>query len=265
MDLREIQNLHAQYASQPVVIDIGGQLGAAQAIPALPSPNRDDGHSTGAGGFSSAARRYAKPLALAVALVIIAGGAGIGGARLWARLQPGPQSVAAAPATPAASAHTAAATVQPLTSADFGASGASDGLATVNARELLQRMPPAAAPAVQAFRSAPNAEATGDAARALAAPIHAPHAPGAAPAVGSPAAAPASGTTTEHEPKRAAAAPHQGTAGGEPATEPRHLRHVPVHHTRPTTESTVSQVSSPNDRVTPPAAAPTKASDVQLF
>jgi hypothetical protein len=153
MDLRDIQNLHAHYASQPVMIDIAGQVAAAQAIPALPSPDPSDSHARRSGRLVSATRRHAKPLALAAFLVVVAGAAGMGAARLWAIRHPMPQHAVAArtavSAPPSAAVSqpdqvpaSGPATVPPLTSADFGASVSSARPVTVNTGEVLGHAPP---------------------------------------------------------------------------------------------------------------------------
>jgi hypothetical protein len=267
MNIRDIQNLHAQYAPHPVVIDLAGHVATAKAIPALPSPASSDGSSAD-GGRRSRALRYAKRLALAIAAAAVAGGAGMGAARLWASLHP-VSHVTSAPAVTHTSPSVGAsapvqdtanepARAQPLTSADFGGGGASNGLATVNAGELLRRLPSekAAAP-----HGAPGREATDEAARAMVSPIHVPHAAeNATPPV-----------VASTPPAVSASSPRQERGTHEPApaeqvqSAPRHVRHVVPHRARPANDTEASQPSPAMDRAAVPASAPGKASDVQLF
>lgn len=87
MDIREIQALHAQYSSQPVVIDITSH------VRALPAPDRQESARQRAiARIASVARKLGRPAAIVLAVVAGAGLTGISVARLWHALHP-PQAV----------------------------------------------------------------------------------------------------------------------------------------------------------------------------
>lgn len=122
MDIREIQALHAQYSSQPVVIDI------ASHVRALPAPDRQEStRDRVTARLSSASRNVARPAAIVLAVAAAASLTGISAAKLWHALHP-PQAVAhversnthtaATPPAPAA-ASTPPGSRRPLTGSDF--------------------------------------------------------------------------------------------------------------------------------------------------
>ncbi|KGW78537.1 hypothetical protein Y046_4803 [Burkholderia pseudomallei MSHR2990] len=87
MDIREIQALHAQYSSQPVVIDINSHMRA------LPAPDRPE--STRERAIiraSSLRRKLGRPAVIVLAVAAGAGLTGISAAKLWHALHP-PQAV----------------------------------------------------------------------------------------------------------------------------------------------------------------------------
>ncbi|AIO71078.1 MULTISPECIES: hypothetical protein [Burkholderia cepacia complex] len=122
MDIREIQALHAQYSSQPVVIDINSH------VRALPAPERQkSARERVTARLSSASRKLGRPAAIVLAVAAGAGLAGISAAKLWHALHPpqaaahieqSPAQAAATPPAPAA-ASTPSSPQRQLTSADF--------------------------------------------------------------------------------------------------------------------------------------------------
>jgi len=79
MDLREIHALHAQYAEQPIVIDMERHV---NAMPALPAPNGNRSTSSSARS-SERLIRYGRVSLICIACAVTAAGTGIGAARLW--------------------------------------------------------------------------------------------------------------------------------------------------------------------------------------
>src|SRR5260370_1105109 len=94
MDLREIQALHAQYASQPVTIDIAAQVAA---MPALPAPEYEPTARRFA-ALRAQATKFGRPTLIVVAIAAVAGLAGTGAATLWQSMRhPGAAIPAVAP------------------------------------------------------------------------------------------------------------------------------------------------------------------------
>ncbi|MCA8022734.1 hypothetical protein [Burkholderia metallica] len=128
MDIREIQALHAQYSSQPVVIDIDSH------VRALPAPaGHESTRKRTIETLKSTYRRVGRPTAIVLALALGAGVAGVSAAKLWHAAHARQAAVhvepAAAHSASAATAHAAAPAAasasashdskRPLTSADF--------------------------------------------------------------------------------------------------------------------------------------------------
>ncbi|MGF6960809.1 hypothetical protein [Paraburkholderia youngii] len=65
MNLREIQALHAQYSTQPVIIDLASHTAA---MPALPAPDRVPLARTRAVELGAVLRKAGKPAVLALAI-----------------------------------------------------------------------------------------------------------------------------------------------------------------------------------------------------
>ncbi|RQR26379.1 hypothetical protein DIE23_30150 [Burkholderia sp. Bp9143] len=250
MDIREIQALHAKYATQPVVIDINGHV---EAMPALPAPegNRRRIALPRLGRF----KRLIRPVAIAVAAAAIAAGGGVSAAKLWRALRAPSHAELAHEATtpaprPAPAAASAVTGAHALTAADFaGSTSAPTGaLASVDPRSLTTRHD--APPGNPSPREQP---APSDSDKAAAAPIRAPR---AAPVAPTAAAAAASATTEPARPPAAA-----------PKTAPRHIHRgttrphaTPAEHTEP---ASPASMQAPAPAAKAPAAA--KSGDVQLF
>ncbi|WP_176060258.1 hypothetical protein [Paraburkholderia sp. BCC1876] len=304
MDLKEIQALHAQYASPAHTIDLAGQIAG---MPALPAPG--DGvrrRRIRLGAFT----RYRRHAMIALAVGVLAAGAGASAARIWQvlRNQTAPHvaasTQAAAIAAPPQSSKrpTAQATgdgtlplnvapPRPLSSADFDNAGASraDSLGAIDPRALARSADAArtgASSRPDPGRSLP------DNAAAAASPIHAPaHRDAAATAVVAAPAAPAASTASATQPAVSApaltqpapvkvageAAPAVGQATpAAPAPPPadkaaaRALRpmHRVVPRRKPAGESAGDPAnptaSTPVSATKPPSAA-ARVSDVQLF
>ncbi len=122
MNIREIQALHAQYSSQPVVIDIKSH------VRALPAPDRQESaRERVTARLSSAGRKLCRPATIVLAVVSGAGLTGVCAAKLWHVLHT-PHAVAhverSTAQTPIAAPTAAAASTPPgsqrqLTSAAF--------------------------------------------------------------------------------------------------------------------------------------------------
>ncbi|WP_080493994.1 hypothetical protein [Burkholderia ubonensis] len=245
MDIREIQALHAQYSSQPVVIDITSH------VRALPAPVvQESTLDRAAARLASACRRYGRPTALALALALGAGVGGVCVAKLWHALHT-PQAAAIGDPTtsqrPSTTPTHTAATSAPLeskrqlTGADF-VEPAERGAASVprmNA-EALQAANPLASPA---YTKPASPAATSDLEKAAASPVRAPRA--------------AAGPVEGRQP--VAAAPTQAA--------PHRTHHVPVRQRQDAASAEASATHSESAKAehTPKPATPSKAGDVPLF
>ncbi|MDN7934605.1 hypothetical protein QZM52_25275 [Burkholderia metallica] len=110
MDIREIQALHAQYSSQPVVIDIDSH------VRALPAPaGHESTRKRTIETLKSTYRRVGRPTAIVLALALGAGVAGVSAAKLWHAAHARQAAVHVEPAAASASHDSK----RPLTSADF--------------------------------------------------------------------------------------------------------------------------------------------------
>ncbi|EDT42947.1 hypothetical protein [Burkholderia ambifaria] len=270
MDIREIQALHAQYSSQPVVIDINSHMRA------LPAPDRHESpRALVSARLVSTGRRLGRPAAIVVALALGSAVAGVSTAKLWRSLH-APQ--ASAHIDPTTSQLTVTTPVQigaastpngskpPLTSADFVESPerVAAGQASVNAGAL-RASEPLGSPALtkQSTSAAPP-----DLEKAAASPIRVAHA-AAGPAAGQPPApaAPAQAVSA------AASAPAVSAPTVPSAAQPRAVPHRPHRApARQRQDAAGAEASAPATRIeaakpeyTPKSATPAKAGDVPLF
>lgn len=236
MDIRDIQALHAQYAAQPVVIDINGHV---QTLRALPAP---EGKQRGTPIALLRGRRFVKPVAIAVAIAALAAVGGISTAKLWRVLRV-PSHGEAPLATPAAASAPPAARL--LTAADFGAASGTPaaGRAGDESGSLGTQVDPRPAETPPRERPTPA-----DLTNAETSPIRAPQ---PAPT------APIGGPVTTRRP-----APSAGQPANPPKEAPRHLRTPsPQPHAVPgeKAESTAPAPTSPTK------ATGGKSGDVQIF
>ncbi len=174
MDIREIQALHAQYSSQPVVIDINSH------VRALPAPDRQESaRKRVTARLSSASRKLGRPAAIVLAVVAGAGLTGISVAKLWHALHP-PQAIAhverttthfaTTPSAPAA-ASTPPGSRRQLTGADFDE--ASDRAPTATSRHNGQARQTGESSESTAPANAATPAAAADLEKAAASPIRA--------------------------------------------------------------------------------------------
>ncbi len=277
MDIREIQALHAQYSSQPVVIDIDSH------VRALPAPT---GHESTCKRtierLTSTCRRFGRPTAIALALALGAGVAGVSAAKLWhaaharqaaAHVEP-VATQSASPATAHAAAPVAASAPHeselPLTSADFGgpADRAAADASRMDTRALLASQ--ARGTTVPPDRAMP-APMT-DQEKAAASPIRASHAT-SGPAVSQQSAAttPADVTptpsATAERPSATAAPAVAPTAQPKPAPHRAHRAAARQRH-----EAASAEAPSPAARAepakvenAPKPSTSAKTGDVSLF
>lgn len=300
MDVKEIQALHAQYASPTLTIEQARQIAS---MPALSGP--DLGDSRRGIGFGPILR-YRRHALIALAVAALAAGGGVSAARIWQvlRSQAATQPVAA-PAVPATGASQSQVGTQadrdadmpinvapprPLSSSDFDnpANARSSGLASVDSRSLAKSAE--ITPATTSAQPAASHPVTDEAA-AAASPIHAPVRRSATavqpvaptPSTASPvaeegapsrtqpaparAAAVASPTPTDVQPQKPAStsAPAVTAVSTEssPARTVRPLRHVTTRH-KPADQVGSDPAATPGTPAKAPAA-PARASDVQLF
>ncbi|MFM0608837.1 hypothetical protein PQR05_30330 [Paraburkholderia sediminicola] len=303
MDLKEIQALHAQYASPTLTIDLAGQMAR---MPALPAP---DAGGKRRGIQFGAVVRYRRHAVIALAVAALAAGGGMSAARIWEVLhsQATPQVAASHPKATAVAPQPQVAALadsegnmplnvappRPLSSSDFDSARASrsNGLASVDPRTLSKSMD--LAPSADVPRPA-TARPIGDDAAAAASPIHAPSRrveaptqPAAAPqSVASPVTEPATPPRTQPAPARttanatiapavvspdkpvAVAAPAAPAVAAASADRPpvrtlRPLHHVTTH--RKPVDETSSDPVAPSGAATKAPIGPARASDVQLF
>ncbi|MXN76436.1 hypothetical protein GR157_17040 [Burkholderia sp. 4701] len=273
MDIREIQALHAQYSSQPVVIDINSH------VRALPAPvEHESTRERAIARLKSTYRRFGRPTAIAFAFAVGAGLTGMCAAKLWHVIH-GPQSIAhieptasQSPSTgPAQAAVSAAASAppeskRPLTGADFAepAERAAASLSRVDAQALRAAgSGETAVPANPATRTPVS-----DQEKAAASPIRASRATaGQQPA----ATVPAQGepvTAASAAPTSAAAAP-AGQATAQPKPAPRRIQRSATrqHHEVASAEAPAASPHGEPAKAehTPKPPTPAKTGDVPLF
>ncbi|CAG4923445.1 hypothetical protein R69919_05103 [Paraburkholderia gardini] len=284
MDIRQIQALHAQYSSQPVMIDLAGH---SAAMPALPAPDTRSGQRWHSFTPTFRLRQVGKPLAIFLAIAALAGGGGMSVAKLWKTMHSHLSTQATPPVPPAASQVHAiprgdmpinVAPPRPLTSADLGDEkpAPTSALANVDAQALATAAAPAARPAVRASDPAPDPAIV----RAAASPIRAQNpVPVAQPA----AAQSTVGQTAQPVVSQPAAqAPHAERAPTQPSAPdaasaveaparpaPRAIHHVTAHHPAksedPASAQPVTQPTTSNANPGPATKAGSKGGDVQLF
>jgi hypothetical protein len=230
VNIRDIENLHAQYAPQPVVIDLTGQVAA---IPALAAPASGDGPRA---SIRWPRLRFSKRAAHVVPV-----------AQTLAPSSPAP--VNAAPA-------------HPPSASDLAVTGGPQiGMASVDPRELLRQTAKPAESARVADAPAIQAAAT-DEARAIASPIHAAHhEPVQAASTITPPPAPQSVAPVQKpqpvmEP---AAVEHPQVQVPSPAPAATHHLHRVVAH------ASAAKTDTPPQPDQDKPAAPARSGDVQLF
>ncbi|WJN72257.1 hypothetical protein OH687_39670 (plasmid) [Burkholderia anthina] len=270
MDIREIQALHAQYSSQPVVIDINSH------IRALPAPDRHDSpRPLVSARLASTGRRFGRPAAIVVALALGAAVAGVCTAKLWRSLHAPQTSAHIDPATSQLTGttplHVGAASTPngskpPLTSADFDepAERAAANQPRVNA-DALRASEALGSPALTKQSTSAGRP---DPARAAESPIRVTHAADG-PTVGQPPAPPAPAQAVP----AAGAAPAASVSTVQPAAQPRTVPHR-AHRApaRQRQDTAAAEASAPATRTettksehTPKSGTPAKAGDVPLF
>jgi hypothetical protein len=278
MDLRQIQALHAQYSSQPIVIDLAGH---SAAMPALPAPDTRSGQTWRNFTCSFRLRQIGKPLAIGVAVAALAASGGVSVAKLWQTMH-SHLSAQASPSVPPAASQVHAiprgdmpinvAPPRPLTSADLGAeqSAPTSALANVDAQALATAATPAVRPAVRASDATPDQGLV----RAAASPIRTLNpVPVAQPA----AAISTLGQTAQPVVSQpvAPAQPSAPDAASASAVEAparpalRAIHHVTAHHAAksddPAPTQPVAQPTPSNANPAPATKAGAKGGDVQLF
>ncbi|SIO72781.1 hypothetical protein SAMN05444172_9265 [Burkholderia sp. GAS332] len=292
MDVKEIQALHAQYASPTLTIEQGRQIAS---MPALSVP---DIGGTRRGIRFGPILRYRRHALIALAVAALAGGGGMSAARIWQvlRTQAGPHTESIQPVATHASVPPPVETQadsdgnmplnvappRPLSSSDFDspAPPRANGLANVDSRSLAKSVD--VSPAVTGTQPT-AAHSVIDKATAAASPIHAPSRraqPAAQPVAAArsdapPVAEPATPARTQSTqpappvapPEKAgtAVAPAVAAVSGErsPARIPRPTHHIASRH-KPTDETPSEPVAASGNATKAPTA-PTRTSDVQLF
>ncbi|WP_059741213.1 hypothetical protein [Burkholderia vietnamiensis] len=272
MDLREIQALHEQYASQPIVIDITSHT---KAMATLPAPERSTSGRPWIGRVMSRCRRLAKPTAIVVAVAMAAGTAGVSAAKLWRVMHTAAHHAPAATVAPPPSRADAPQGASPadavapraLTSAELGGDSnpPAGAMAKIDPSALTAR-----APVATAARSPVS-----DIEQAEASPIHVPRrsatppvqtVTASAPAVAQPATQ-ARIPQPQPQPQPQPAIVKQTAAQPQTDGESTELPHPPrpVHHAMP--RKHVAPATQPDAAPAPSAKTPTaaKSGDVQLF
>ncbi|MGI2229350.1 hypothetical protein ACRPM7_05130 [Burkholderia vietnamiensis] len=268
MDLREIQALHEQYASQPIVIDITSHT---KAMPALPAPERSTSGRPWIGRVMSRCRRLAKPTAIAVAVAMAAGTVGVSAAKLWRVMHTAAHHAPAATVAPPPSRADAPQGASPadavapraLTSAELGGDSnpPAGAMAKIDPSALTAR-----APVATATRSPGS-----DIAQAEASPIHVPRRSATPPVQTVTASAPAVAQPATQarmpQPQPQPAIVKQTAVQPQTDSESTELPHPPrpVHHAMP--RKHVAPATQPDATPAPSAQTPTaaKSGDVQLF
>jgi hypothetical protein len=272
VNIREIEKLHAQYAPQPVVVDLTGQVAA---MPALAAPGSNDRPRP---SFGWPSPRFSKPVAIVAAAAALALGGGMSAARLWqavghTRTAPAAtvaqSSIASPPtrvATPVDAAPINAAPARPLSASDFAVTGElRNGMENVDPHELLRQ----AAQPVEPARvvSAPaSQQAASDEARAIASPIHAArHEPVQAAQSMTPTPIPqAAGPVQKPQPVAEPVAVERTQAEAAPAAPApatHHLHRVVAH----TSAVNAAKAEAPPQTDHDKPVVPGKSGDVQLF
>lgn len=269
MDIREIQALHAQYSSQPVVIDINSHMRA------LPAPDRPESSRKRAiVRASSLCRKLGRPAIIILAVAAGAGLTGISAAKLWHALHP-PRAVAhlerttaqasTIPPTPAPASKPPAPQRQ-LTSADFAEPANRAPAATPRIATQEVRTGESSGPTAPANAATPAAAT--DLEKAAASPIRAERAASsqaavqqqAAEAQGAPQTPPATSSAPvaarppaqpAEQPKAASHRIHRAPARGR--QEPSSPETAPTHSEPPKAEHAPKPVTS------------AKTGDVPLF
>jgi hypothetical protein len=268
MDLREIQALHAHYATQPVTIDIAGQVAS---MPALPAPDDVSERSVLPGTL----RRIVRPVSIGLAVGALAVGTVLGAYHLYQLIHtPAPLIAAAkkeaavpvrppAPATPQDQPIDAA-PARPLTSRDLdgGLAAPRSALSSIDTRQL--------SPAIDTRPGEQRAASTTTQpamASVAASPIHAAHA--SAPATPAPATTVPTTPVAAPEPTQARRTPELAATAMPASVAVRPAEktiHHPVHHraAEPVTERTAG-APTPAPEATKPPPPVGKSGDVQLF
>jgi hypothetical protein len=259
VNIRDIENLHAQYAPQPVVIDLTGQVAA---IPALAAPVSGEGPRA---SIRWPRLRFSKRVTIVGAAAALTLGGGMGAARLWVALgRTGAAHVVPVAQThaPSSPAPVNAAPARPLSASDLAVTGEPQiGMASVDPRELLRQTAKPAESARVADAPAIQAAAT-DEARAIASPIHAAHhEPVQAASTITPPPAPQSVAPVQKpqpvmEP---AAVEHPQVQVPSPAPAATHHLHRVVAH------ASAAKTDTPPQPDQDKPAAPARSGDVQLF
>ncbi len=268
MDIREIQALHAQYSSQPVVIDINSH------VRALPAPDRQESaRERVTARLSSACRNVARPAAIVTAVIAAAGLTGISAAKLWHAVHP-PQAVAHVErstthtaATPAA-ASTPPGAQRPLTGSDFAEPADRTPAATSRIDAQALRTGESGGATVPATAATPSPST--DLEKAAASPIRAARGTSNQAAGQQQAAA---GQTTSPPPPATSSAPGaaQPTAQStdQPKAAPHRTHRAPTRQrlgpdTTEATASTAHNEPAKSER-SPKPSTPGKTGDVPLF
>ncbi len=267
MDIREIQALHSQYSSRPIVIDIGGH------VRALPAPDPQESHRRRVTArIASFGRKFAKPAAICLAAGMGAGVTGVCAAKLWHALHPSQPSahIERPTARPAVAAPVATTTSTPsvsqrqLTSADFAdPPGHTPGSAGIDSQA--PRSADTAAPAALVSEASP---ANGNESVA-ASPVQAAHADP------KPTAGRQEESASDLAPARPATSTTQYAAQPtaqlqeQPTRVPRRLHRTPAarHHESAVTTAPASapHIEPAKTDSTPKSSTPTKTGDVPLF
>lgn len=271
MDIREIQALHAQYSSQPVVIDINSH------VRALPAPERQEStRERVTARLSSTGRKLGRPAAIFLAVVAGAGLTGVSAAKVWHALHP-PQAVVHVerstthtPTTPPApaAASTPPGVRRPLTGSDFAEPADRTPAATSRIDAQALRTSESGGSTAPATAAAPSSAT--DLENAAASPIR------AARATSNKAAGQqqvATAQTAPPPPPATSPAPVAAQPTVQPAEQPKVARHrihrAPTRQRQEpaTTEATAStQHNEPTKTEhSPKSSPPAKTGDVPLF
>jgi len=276
VDLREIQALHTQYASQPVTIDLAGQVAALPALPGLAGqPELMPPQSRRAAALL---RTAAKPVAIGIAAGAVAIGAALSGLQLYRAMHhvPAPAVVAAAAPARVPEKHEMpvnAEPAHPLTDQDLDRHDGSrgSGLSSVDLHTIVGSPTHPVAAGVGTEQPASLQES------AAASPIHASHgslAPATAPAASVTIAAPAQPAPPGQPPLSETAGSKSGPAApivasvpapvARPAARP---AHHPVHRgvAAVATQAASGEPAASHAELTTRPVPAAKSADVQLF
>jgi len=272
VDIRDIENLHAQYAPHPVVIDLTGQVAA---IPALAAPGSND---CARPSIKWPSLQFSKRVAIVGATAALALGGGMTAARLWQAVghtgtapaaTVAQSSIASPPTrvpTPVDAAPIDAAPARPLSTSDVVVTGEPRiGMAKVDPHELLRQT--AQPPELARVTPAPTSQQpASDETRAIASPIHAPrHEPvQAAQSVTQTPIPQAAGPVQKPQLAAEPVAVERTQADAAPAAPtpaPHHLHRVVAR----TSAVSAAKAEAPPQTDQDKPAAPGKSGDVQLF